>query len=248
MKCLICNRDMSYYFTKDFTSYNLKELQNCVYYICENCGMVVSKTHFDMSDTEWENLNFNYHSSFLIDGGISPEDPNWLERLDKQVNFLEYLYVNEILPKNNWLDWGCGNGILSDKLKERGILLQKYDKYFNSIELKCKNYDFIITTSVFEHIREYSTLKSIADLLTERGIMGLHTLICERIPKDPKWFYLLPVHCTFFTNKSTSILMENLGFKYSAYNINSRLWFMSKYPIKSNVNLITKEGFVDYWK
>jgi len=57
-------------------------------------------------------------------------------------------------------------------------------------------YIVVINTSVFEHAREIETLDEIAELVDEDGVPALHVLVPESVPRDPPWFYLLPVHCT----------------------------------------------------
>jgi hypothetical protein len=86
-------------------------------------------------------------------------------------------------------------------------------------------------------------------------------LVSESIPADASWFYLLPVHCAFHTNRSMSLLFQQWGYVASLYNVDSRLWLWFKRPPsdiqqrieKANRRLNTslyifKNGFVDYWK
>ena len=94
------------------------------------------------------------------------------------------------------------------------------------------------------------------------GSLIIHTVICENIPKNPDWFYIEPpVHTTFHTNKSMSILMKQWGYEASIYCLSAKSWILLKeasQEIKEkveNINkefqteyLIYKEGFVDYWK
>jgi hypothetical protein len=90
----------------------------------------------------------------------------------------------------------------------------------------------------------------------------LHTVICERVPKDPDWFYLRPpVHTAFHTNRSMGILMEQWGYRASIYSPKAKSWILLKQPqpdlgtrIKAlNWELqsewfLHKDGFMDYWK
>lgn len=60
--CFICNNELMLpYFTKDFLGQ--QGLGTVEYLRCSNCGMVVSKTHLEMSIDEYEELNLRYHSS-----------------------------------------------------------------------------------------------------------------------------------------------------------------------------------------
>ncbi|SEH08548.1 methyltransferase domain-containing protein [Candidatus Venteria ishoeyi] len=266
MECLICNQKMYYFFSKNFNQYGLGEVD---YWKCNHCGFCLSKTHLELCSEDWEKLNYQYHSDYQ-GTNFCPDDPKWLERLNAQVEVMSDLKSLNILPSNNnWLDYACGDGKLSDLLKTKfNITLKKYDKYLSGIgeylthnELTPKKYDFLITTSVFEHFLDRSSYNDVESLLSDTGILGLHTLVCEKIPNDPAWFYLLPVHTAFFTNKSMQILFEDWGFKSSLYNIESRLWFWFKRTPESIQDIINianqrdnkphyiyEEKFVDYWK
>ena len=103
------------------------------------------------------------------------------------------------------------------------------------------------------------TLSEIVDLVADAGVMAVHTLVRESIPPDPSWFYLLPVHCSFFTNKSMQILFDKWGFESSIYHIESRMWFWFRQDSDRIGSMLEKEGwklgevyfkkaFMDYWK
>ncbi|MFA6000084.1 MAG: class I SAM-dependent methyltransferase [Candidatus Paceibacterota bacterium] len=259
---------MHYYFSKDFERYNLKELKKADYWVCENCGFVSSKTHAEMSDDQWGSLNHSYHGEFLKNSPIKTDDPKWDDRLQKQCDFIVNLVNAGILKKGNWVDWGCGGGDLADKLNEHNIYLQKYDRYFPHIseeQLKSIKYDLVINTSVLEHVRDMNPFIEMNGLLKDDGIMAVHTLVREEIPYDPNWFYLLPVHCSFYTNKAMQIIFDKFGYKTSIYHYESSLWLWFKVQeyktefleiakkykdeLKTLPSFSCKEnGFMDYWK
>jgi len=266
MECFICNNQMEFFLEKNFDSkYNLDKV---IYLKCVNCGFVSSKTHYEMSLSEWENLNEIYHSNYQ-GKNFNQDDPNWITRLESQAHIINFLYKNNFLSNNNpWLDWGCGDGKLSDILLEKDLHLLNFDPYMNKdknylseSDLNKNKFDFVINTSVFEHVRDIETLNNIENLVSNNGVFGIHTLVCEEIPKDPNWFYLLPVHCSFYTNKSMQILFEKWKYQSSIYNVESKLWLWFKDDNKfiqdatNNINsflenklLYYKKGFMDYWK
>jgi hypothetical protein len=152
-------------------------------------------------------------------------------------------------------------------LSERGLSTMKFDRYMFRegegylTEDDLRRYSLVINTAVFEHVRDRPSLDEIAGLVAENGVFALHVLVCEDIPKDPGWFYLLPVHCTFFTNKSMKILFEQWNFRISLYHMPSRMWFwfreesdaveqfMEKKAGRVSPNdFHYKKGFMDYWK
>ncbi|WP_310501057.1 class I SAM-dependent methyltransferase [Paenibacillus qinlingensis] len=214
-----------------------------------------------MEKEVWEKLNLDFHLSYQ-NSEHNPEDPRWLTRLNYQADVLKELSDLGIIPyeEGEWVDYGCGDGKLADMLTSRGKTTLKYDAYMSSEEylsneqLRLKKYDVVINTSVFEHILDFEDFKKIIELLGDRGVLALHTLVAEEIPQDSEWFYLVPVHVSFFTNRSMDILFKKWGFVSSLYHLESRMWFFFKHElnIKTEVlnkyNLHYKVGFMDYWK
>ena len=269
MSCLICNGDLLPFFSKTFNSFFLKRVS---YVKCSNCGLVVSETHFQMSKAKWQELNQQYHKGFF-GTNANVDDPKWVQRLENQKDAIVKLATLKIISKDKpWVDWGAGDGKLSDLvLKDAGMSLLKYDKYVGKgplgflsyKELKAQKYSFVITTSVFEHVRSIEPLEEINDLVAPNGILATHTMVMEQIPSNPKWYYLLPVHCTFYTNKSMQILFDKWGYKASLYHPLSRLWFFFKITddkLEEEISILNKQassaeemyyykkGFMDYWK
>jgi len=260
MDCIICNSKMSYYFTKNFEVYGLKSVD---YHICNNCGFFASKTHYGMSKQEWEELNLKFHN----DHNIRNNPYNRNQRYFNQGLLLHLMIKSNFFSNEEFLDWGSGAGSLS-KISNHffEINIKNYDKYFepelNKVsELKKRNFDLVISTGVFEHVTDRETLDEIESYTLPTGALAIHTLVPERIPKDSEWMYLLPVHCSFHTNKSMGNLMKQWGYLCSVYNEHSKMWVLFKEDmlmIKLKVELMNKklgwnylkfkEGFVDYWK
>ena len=263
MKCLICNGSMEFSFSKKFGVFGLSKVD---YWCCENCGFTISRTHAEMTTAEWESLNHEYHAAYQATES-NPDDPRWIARLKSQTRVIsDAARIGLLDPKGRWLDYACGDGKLSELLEDKNLTLLKYDRYMarqdgylDAGKLLPKRFDFVITTSVFEHFTLREQFDSVEMLVTDNGVLGVHTLVCETVPRDPDWFYLIPVHCAFHTNKSMNLLMQQWGYVASIYNVDSRLWLWFKRPgqlqqriadenTRSNgVSYIYKKGFVDYW-
>ena len=263
MDCLVCKSAMKFYFKKAFDDYGLKEVD---YFRCGECGFCASKTHYEMSYKEWSDLNFSYYSA----NHRRTDNPyNQNQRYFNQALMLNIIYRHGLIAGNRWLDWGSGNGNVASLLnKYFQISMDTYDKYFtsefNNVEassLEAKSFNFVMTTAVIEHLRTRSELDEIEAYVAQTGCFSIHTLVAQSIPKDPYWMYLLPVHCSFFTNRSMDILMEQWGYRCSVYNEKAKLWSLfrnepSFIQSKSEgVNnslgweyLHYKIGFMDYWK
>lgn len=91
--------------------------------------------------------------------------------------------------------------------------------YLLDSNMQKKAFDVVVICSVFEHLLGKGDVEEIMGLLKEQGIFCLHTLVCEEVPQNPDWYYLLPAHCTIWTNKAMKILYEQNGFKGCAYNL-----------------------------
>jgi hypothetical protein len=265
-KCMICGSTESVpYFTKTFGKYGLGDVD---YRECTGCDFVYSKTHDDMTDAEWGALNRDYHSGYQSNTE-NPDDPRWLARIDAQARVIDDCTKLGLIPQNlPWLDYAAGGGQLSTSLRAiSDLTLINYDRFLPSPEPKLKGepaagaFDFVITTSVFEHLRTRADLEAIQSLVSSHGVMGVHTLISEKVPADPKWFYLLPVHCSFFSNKSMEILFRQWSYQSSLYEVESRLWLFFKRPYAEIQPIVdkansrsgkqtyyAKAGFMDYWK
>jgi hypothetical protein len=241
------------------------------YVECERCGFVFSKTCAEMTDEHWVQLNRQFHSNYQ-GADTDPNDLNWTRRLNAQAAVIADLRDLGLISTNQqWLDYGCGDGKLSCLLNDRySLKLGKYDRYMTRDNgylpddaLKPHQFGFVISTSVLEHLRTRAQIDAIPMLVAEHGVMGIHTLVTERVPRDPNWFYFLPVHCSFFTNMSMEILFNSWGYTASIYNIEAKLWVCFKEDI-SKIECIIREanlrpgrerlryhfkrGFMDYWK
>jgi SAM-dependent methyltransferase len=261
--CFICGQESEFYFRKHFGEYGLGDVD---YNICKSCGFVFSKTHVEMSGREWETLNRTYHVDF--------EDPDIVNSANSppyllQAAMLSVLSNNGLISLKNCLDWGSGYGRFSGILdKYFGITISNYDKYMlprknflSASDVGKRKFSAVINSAVFEHVTDRRFLDEINSCVADDGCLVFHTVVCETIPQDPEWFYLLPVHCAFHTNKSMALLMEQWNYSCSIYCPASKMWVLFK-RIPENVETIVKEiniefqtdfihykaGFVDYWK
>ena len=248
-----------------------KDIGQFDFYKCKHCGFVFSKTHYELSEERWEKLNSEFHyveknlniDDYFKDGNMRA--PDYLQHALGIV----LLVKNNIINATNMLDYAAGYGRLSKVLKKYfGIHLYNFDPYCQSEELcyvfpnESMKFNVVINSAMFEHIRNRSDINKINDMVAEDGCLILHTVICEKIPKDPNWFYVgVPVHCAFHTNKSMDILMKQWNYAASIYSPVSKCWvLLRKEPdnIYEKIDLINEEmkeryfyykkGFVDYWK
>ncbi len=263
MSCIICGESMQYYFSKKFTEFGL---DNVDYFKCPKCGFVASATHFNMPSGKWEKLNIQAHTHYnTMEYDPKNRPPPYLE----QALLLYTLRAFEVIPRDNWLDWGSGEAKLATiLLRLFSLRVTCFDKYvqpladFSEKELAAgAKYNVVINSAVFEHVTSREVLDEINSLVDNKGVLAVHTLVREEIPADKEWFYLLPVHCAFHTNKSMKILIKDWGYRSSLYCPLAKMWIFFRDDIDSispsvkEINrlagfeyLFIKNGFMDYWK
>lgn len=252
-------------FSKEFGG--LCGLGRVEYTRCQDCGFTWSDTHFRMPPDEWNSVNERYHRQYF-GTEHNADDPRWIARLQAQQALLLTMRRDSIFDDSlPAIDWGCGDGKLADMLNASGLPVGKYDKfidhqrpgYLRDGALQPGRFGLVINTSVFEHVLDLGTLDAIeACVHPSRGVLAVHTLVSEEVPQDPAWFYLLPVHVSFFSNRSMSLLMQRWRYAASLYDVESRMWLMFREEAISRRafdvartagrDAYVSGGFMDYWK
>jgi len=266
---------MEYYFSKTYTeepfATYMKNIGKIDYYKCKNCGFVFSETHRNLSAEDWEKLNLEYHHySEMMKSRRDDNRPANPSPYFQQAATINLLIKNGIINQTAMLDFAGGYGTLSkilQKYYDRKLYI--YDPYVqleSSDYIATKDlgkYKVVVNSAMFEHIISRDTLDEVNNLVDDDGCLIIHTLVCERVPQDPEWFYMRPpVHSAFHTNKSMEILMKQWGYVSSIYCPVSKSWILFKKEIIDNIEnkieainvelqqdyLLYKRGFVDYWK
>lgn len=249
MHCMICESKIRRFLKKRFEQ-DLP-IRTIHYDRCVNCGFVCAREIQELKDSEWEKLNREFHSKFL-GTQYNELDPNWINRLNKQSVLLDNLSKDGILNRTVWwLDYACGDGKLVALLNSKGIVTCGYDKYSDRYNYHLLNryFDVVVNTSYFEHARRLDDLEIVNDYVLDA--LALNTLIRSEIPNDPNWFYFLPVHCSFFTNRAAGILFDRWGYKSCIYSPEARMWVWFKKTLDpskiSDYYLFKEQGFIGYW-
>lgn len=269
MRCIVCDSPTEPFFTKKFSILHLESVE---YVRCSHCGCVLAKTIIELSQEQWEAVNHCVHGAYQ-GSDANLVDPRWLQRLQRQAEAIAALYDEGIIAKDAAaLDYGGGDGKLVAMLAGKGIHFSLYDKYMSRAHADSsrlhylsesaiaeRTFDVVANCSVLEHVRSNSELAGIFALLQKNtGLFALHTLICEEVPQDPDWFYLLAGHTTLYTNAGMRHLYQRQGFKCCFYAVEAQMWFFSHDPCaltrtrESGPRLpgtwLYSESFIDYWK
>lgn len=272
--CIICQSDTHYFFSKDYPTYPGSPFEGTLtvnFWRCGNCGFVISRTHQEMTSDQWSQLNSSWHHAFETD--VKSRTTNQPPYAD-QALALTMLNKNHVVDANDALDYAAGYGTFSRCLKKYfGTEIEIFDRYVHSSDQSLryvnegdlKKYKLVVNSAMFEHVLDRSALDEVNGLVADDGVLMLHTVVCERIPKDPNWFYInTMVHTALHTNKSMEILMQQWGYAASVYSPQAKSWFLFKKGSSKlkelqatvaeiNSELQTtyfhyKDGFLDYWK
>lgn len=258
-RCFICEGSLVPAFAKQF---DWEELGRVFYGRCAICGFVASSTHADLTEAAWQRINTAFHERRDVAAGRAGLD-RWRARADGYASAIQEAAAAGAIPDGGpWLDYGCGSGDLTSLIEERSKrAILRYEPFMpgsggtwvDAHALPSGSCDLVINTAMFEHVRDRQPLDHLASLVSRRGALALHTVVVESVPDDPTWFYLLPVHCAFFTNEAMRRLCTQWGFQSSAYHRDARLWLLFRRPLVEIPDAlqrepwICREGFVAYW-
>jgi SAM-dependent methyltransferase len=128
-------------------------------------------------------------------------------------------------PPDRLLDYGGGNGLLAECLRGAGFPhIDVYDPFVPRYAEKPEGrYDCILCLEVVEHsLDPAATFREMSDLLAERGVIVLSTLVQ---PPDVdqqgiNWWYLGPRngHISLYSRASLVKLVQPLGFRFGSFN------------------------------
>lgn len=271
MKCFVCGAPTAFAFAKTYTEEPfatfMTDIGEVRYERCPDCGFTISRTHAELDAARWQQLNQDFHHHL--------EDPDQ-ERLNNQPPYAEQALMLAMLSRHgvvdmaDALDFAAGYGTLSRLLGEYfGIELPIHDPFISGSGTALhiqpgagRTFNTVINSAMFEHVTCREDLDQVDRLVSSTGCLILHTVVCERVPNDPDWFYIrIPVHTAFHTNGSMQRLMEQWGYRSSLYCPPSKCWVLFRDPPADTAArlaalnrqlqaewFIYKEGFVDYWK
>jgi SAM-dependent methyltransferase len=116
---------------------------------------------------------------------------------------------------NSVLDYGCGpSPVLAELLKREGFSCDVYDPFFFP-SFPEGSYDLVISTEVFEHLREIrAELYRIHKLIKPGGYLAImtsqHDVVCDF---ENWWYKNDPTHICFFSTSTYDWLAKEFGFE-----------------------------------
>jgi SAM-dependent methyltransferase len=159
------------------------------YYRCDTCSIVLlNPASFLPKDQEL--ARYNLHQNSITDLGYR----SFLNRIVAPLSA-------QLLPGARGLDFGCGPfPALAALLSERGFNVATYDPFFfpdrSYLE---QQYDFVVSSEVFEHFHEPATeIEALVELVRPGGWLAIMTEVL-RDQLFEEWHYVRdPTHTAFY--------------------------------------------------
>ena len=196
-ECPLCKKEggHNHFFTDKFRPY----------YRCDRCSLIFVPAPWHVTEDR-EKARYDQHNN-------DPGDQRYRDFLGRIIPFIE-----DHLPPGavRGLDFGCGPGpVLGEMLTEKGFDISLYDLYFRDDKsvLTGRNYDFIVSTEVFEHLIDPPRMaEQLFQILEPKGVLALMTRFYEESITFKTWFYKDDeTHICFFTKESFLWWGENRG-------------------------------------
>jgi len=171
---------------------------------CPRCSLIFVPEKYHLHPDE-EKATYDLHEN-------TPDDPGYRKFLSRLTTPL----LAFLCPGQKGLDFGCGPGpALAAMLTEQGYEMDLYDPFYHDdSSVLDKQYDFICTTEVVEHLRnpepEFERLFS---MLRPGGVLGIMTKLAAGRERFANWHYIRDLTHICFYGQAT---FEYLAGKYGA--------------------------------
>ena len=141
------------------------------------------------------------------------------------------------------LDYGGGNGHLSNLLRSEGFSSTSYDPFVD-VDLDpmtLGEFDLITAFEVFEHVPDVGALMShLAALRAENGVILFSTLTSDghiNAHQRLGWWYASPRngHISLFSKKSLSCLAVRFGFNFGSLNDGLHVFWKKAPPFAAHL-------------
>jgi len=170
------------------------------YLQCMQCELVFVNPEQRL-DAEAEKAHYDMHEN-------DPTDEGYRRFLSRVADPM----LERIAPASEGIDFGCGPGpTLSLMLEEQGHAMSLYDIYYHpETSVLDKQYDFMTSTEVIEHLYEPDTVwQQWLNLVKPGGWIGLMTKMVINVEAFASWHYKNdPTHVVFFSRRTFQYLAE----------------------------------------
>lgn len=199
------------------------------YALCGDCGFCFAPQICAWSAEAFE--RWIYNDTYVR------VDPDYLGVRPRN-NADELVKLFPQAPAARHLDYGGGNGMLANILRERGWQSSSYDPLLERDKAHESRgpFDLITAFEVFEHVPDVNALiRDLERLRTATGIILFSTLVSdgEVRPNRPiRWWYAAPRngHISLFSRKSLGVLASRLSVNFASFSNAFHVFFRTVPP------------------
>lgn len=151
-------------------------------------------------------------------------------------NRLRLLRKYGMKSEHTLMDYGCGQGVFAEFLRERGYKANGYDAYvpaYADTNVLNPTYNVITAYDVIEHIHDpRSWMWEIASLLRERGLLALGTPAADQIDLFDQEEYISELHQPYHRHILSEKALLDLGREtgLNVIKVEHRYYFDTLYP------------------
>lgn len=208
MECPICKSKtkelLKVPFGKNCESMPIKDYKQISYHQCSKCRYIFAPEFLSWTENDFKKKIYNDEYEIY--------DPEF--RYKRPYHSMLDLY-NEFKGKKH-LDYGGGNGMLSQLLNDREFNSTSYDIFYHNDRPKEK-FDIVTCIEVIEHsIEPLKIFDDIKSLLKDNGKLIISTLIMDYIKNINDHWYISPRngHIGFYFTKTLRTIADISGYKY----------------------------------
>ena len=231
--CPVCQSSSTLYDVVDFNKSceeprgkYLPVLGAPIYYaICDQCELLFAADMIGWSDEQYRALVYNDDYVQI--------DPDYVSK--RPLANADYLQgaFQSVRGQIRHLDYGGGNGALSEALRAQGWDSTSFDPFYDdrAAQPSLGRFNMITAFEVFEHVPDPKVL--IADLqglLADDGIVLFSTLVSDgqiRRPGRLTWWYASPRngHICIYSTRALKSLAAQGGFKVQTFNPSTHMYY-----------------------
>jgi len=187
------------------------------YALCSNCGFCFAPQIYAWPAETFERWIYN--------DAYAEVDPDYLgARPQNSADLLGQLFPKA--PATRHLDYGGGNGMLANILRERGWDSISYDPFLerHKSQESLGQFELITAFEVFEHVPDVNALMRDLELLrAPNGIILFSTLVSDgdvQPNKSLSWWYAAPRngHISLFSQKSLGVFASRLSLNFASFS------------------------------
>ncbi len=201
---------------------------------CPQCAFTFT-TAFDFWD--WEAYRTHiYNDDYIV------VDPDFVELRPVGNAHLIANSFPDAKSSIQILDYGGGNGVLAQRLRDAGFSASTYDPYSGFNELPTERFELVTCFEVLEHVSTPDkTIATMVSLLKHPGAILFSTLVQ---PKEfaaigLNWWYAGPRngHISLYSTQALALLFKPHRMKVASFNDNLHLAYGKKPPFAAHLKI-----------